>query len=150
MEPIKLRPHHLIRSVDIYQRYDEGKDGGHQFRESYESKDTSNYGQKFHKLHHTLIRAIIDNPDISILLTDTWDDLCDVCDRRNSCDYVLESGQDVERVTKLGFTIGQQITSRELLERMQRRKELMSCVFDEISSKSPLGKYLLSIAHTLF
>ena len=148
MEPITLRPHHLVRGVERHLLYEQGLDGGPAEAERIPKGD--GYGDEFHTLEHETIKAIINDPNVTIRITDSWDDFCYACGRREECRYDHEAQSDTEKVTKLGFKIGQSITSGELLARMRRRDALIQCVVDEMLSGSELGKYLRSIYHELF
>ena len=148
MELVTLRPHHLVRGVEKYLEYDRGENGGHEGRERF-SSDAS-YGARFHEVAHQILRRIIDDPNITIRTTASWDDFCEVCQRKDGCSYQYEVPGDVEKLTRLGFQIGQEIRSGEVVAKIRRQEELIRCVVDEIMSGSELGKWLQANYGELF
>jgi hypothetical protein len=153
MECVTLRPHHLVRGIERIQYAQkirrEMEMRGEQARPitvPYED----GYGAEFHERECRTLQSIMQSPDVSILITDTWDDFCAVCNKRSSCPHDRETESDIRKVTSLGYRIGQQTTSGDLLDRMRRKQEMMQCVIDEICTGSDLGKWLQSVLHTLF
>jgi hypothetical protein len=113
MDPIRLRPHHLVNGVGKYLEWLNGLNGGKKAIDSERRLLESYYGHEFSDVQHQIMTSIASDPEIPIIIEGSWDDLCapDLCMRRQVCIYDHECDKDIKKIEKLGLKIGQTTTS---------------------------------------
>jgi hypothetical protein len=135
MDPIRLRPHHLENGVGKYLEWLNGLNGGQEMRDFERRHEENVYGRTFADLHYNLITSIINDPNIPIIIEESWDMLCasGICALRPNCNYEHECKRDIKRIRDLGLCIGQLTTSgyvtskiRELWKIDERKEHILT------------------------
>jgi hypothetical protein len=148
MKQVTLRAHHLIRGFERYLKLDNNRAGD--LESHFKNLRNSGYGEHLIESEKNVFNALISDPNMTISINDTYDDLCAICQKRMNCDDYSEHPSSIKTLNDFGYKPGDKVTSGEFIQKMRRRHEMIECVVEEILNGTELGKYLHSIAHTLF
>jgi len=120
MQPVLLRPHHLVKGILKYLEWRQGLNDGERGRETNLRVTGSSFGNRFAALEDELIRNILDRQDLSVLVTDSWDVLCGVCEQKKEgkCQYEHEDPVEINLVRMMGIPIGQPVTSGYVVQQI--------------------------------
>ena len=112
---IRLRPHHLINHVNRYQLWRK-QEHGKEDLELYLQDIKKDYGEDFAALDLQIFDGLLDNPDLDVVVTETWDDLCGVCAKRRDCTYGSEDQRQMRFLDRLGIPIGVSLKSGYIVD----------------------------------
>lgn len=119
LKPIKLRGHHL------QQLYDYACAGDESLLEHPE------YGVEFHSNKRTVLKTIVDNPDIQVIIVDSLDDMCGPCKKRpdeekiSLCMSRSYSEVDTEIAEFAGLRIGEPYSASHVLHKIQTAESFL-------------------------